>query len=114
MKKTVHKIFRASFPVVILCAGFFVCEASEVFSTTDSMGNRSWALSVYGLETKTKPVIRISGGGSVPVPVSGGNSTIFSNENADLKMEQQSSEVVAAADFHPGEGLTYRFKVGQV
>jgi hypothetical protein len=114
MKIAKHKILWALMLTVILCLGFFVVEASEIFSSADTMETHGWSVSAYGREAKTQPVVRLTGTNAIQVPVTGGSATVFSNENADLKMDQRVSEVVAAFDFHPHDGLTYRARIGQI
>lgn len=98
----------------ILCSGVFVVQASEVFSSADMMEAGSKAVSVYGQQSETKPVLKLSGVSAIQVPTTSGNATIFGTTNAEIEMEQTVSQVLAAFEFRPREGLTYRFKAGQV
>jgi hypothetical protein len=88
--------------------------ASELMSSADAMPAGSWAVHVYGSQAKTEPEVKISGVSSIQVPVNGGTSTIFSNSNATIKMDQDSASAVASVSFRPRDGLQYRVKVGQV
>src|SRR5262245_14437360 len=112
MNKTTRKISWAFLLMGILCPGFFVVQASEVFSSGDVMESGSWALSAYGRSLKAEPQIELSGVSAVAVPTSGGSTTLFSNSNADVEMDQKAEEVVMSAAFRPREGLTYKMKVG--
>lgn len=107
-------MLRALVLGAIFCSGVFVVQASEVLSSADVLEAGSWAVSVYGQGSETKPQVKMSGIDAVSVPVSGGMSAVSSNENAEIKMEQTVSQVLAAFEFRPSEGLKYRFKVGQV
>jgi hypothetical protein len=100
--------------VLILTGMFTTGHASELLSSADVMEGGKWSVSVYGRTAKMEPVLSISNASSVLVPLSSGNSTIFSAQNTDVTLEQESESAVVAVKFRPKNGLTYRVKAGQI
>ncbi len=89
-------------------------QASEVFSSADSMEAKSWSFSAFGSTSRLEPKVKVTNNGSVQVPTSGGSTSVFGTTNAEIKMEQESEQVVGLFEFQPHDGLKYRFKIGQV
>lgn len=88
--------------------------ASELMSSADLLDAGSWSLNVYGKSVKEKPVVETSGTEAIQVPTQSGNTTIFSDANAEIEMDSEHKALVAALTFRPHDGLHYRAKIGQV
>ncbi len=113
-KQLVNKCYRAVTLVLCLFGSCFVVQASEIGSSADISESKSWGISVFGTESKIEPKVKASGTDLISVPTTGGSASLFSSSDAEIKMEQQSSALVAKVEFRPGDALKYRFKVGQI
>jgi hypothetical protein len=98
---------------LVLCFGSFVYGA-ETFSSATLLDGKSWSFSAYGRSVKSEPTVNFSGIVAVSVPTSGGTSTVFSGNTADVELEQESADVTISASFRPREGLVYTGYVGQI
>jgi hypothetical protein len=104
--------------VIFLMGGFFVSGSlsysTEIFGNADSYGNGAWSVAVLGRTSNIKPTVKISGTDAIQIPTTGGSNTIFSESNANIKMEQSGDEMVAALSFQPRDGFSYLAKIGQI
>jgi len=89
--------------------------ASELLTGAYQMDGKSWNVSVYGGQSRIKPVITMENSGSIHVPVSGGGTQdIFVSNGADQKMTADQQNMVASIEIRPRDGLVYRLKAGTV
>ena len=92
----------------------FSVSAGEVLSTPDEAAVDKWAVvALYGT-AKLKPEVHLTGTSAIQVPLSGGGSTtIFSNENADVGLEQHEQLAGVAVVVRPRK-LRYTVSLAQI
>src|SRR5438874_2667304 len=93
---------------------FSRAQAAPWFGSANILDEKSWSVGGYYDSSKTKPKVKVGGVSAIQVPVSGGSSTIFSNSNADVEMEQRTASDVAVIKCRPRGGLQYEARLGQV